>query len=265
MGMRNIRLSMLSLIWLLCLSAPSVSAEVESSQARNFKVCTHDLPPHSMKLKDGRPSGIATEILLAVTHRLGWHLTIQYYPWMRARVEAEKGYCDLIYTILKTPEYEKFAVYPKEHLEDRYNVIIVRKNSDLTYNGNLEEFMRRYRVGTYRDKVVSPLFDRLKTESWARLEYTTNSENIIRMLLSDRVDAVIENKATALYELGLLGKIDEAKILSPPVFVTPVFIAFSKNGKALPFLEEFENELKAFKLTHQYRTMVSTLKISPEN
>lgn len=241
--------------WLLAANALLLSA----AQAAEipFKVCSHDLPPHTMKLVDNQPGGLASEVLQGVAQRLGWRLDVVYQPWIRSRADAEAGRCDMIYTILDKPEYREFAVFPQQYLSDRYNVLVVRKDREIHYDGNLQKFMFAYSIGTYRDKAVSPLFDQLKHESWAKLDYANNPEDNMRKLLVGRFDAAIENSATAIYELRKLGALDKAEILSPPVYQAPAYVAFAKKGQALGHIDEFDRELKAFKATPAYNAIIA--------
>ncbi|HEX5312367.1 substrate-binding periplasmic protein [Aquabacterium sp.] len=235
----------------------AVFAAPSFAQTRpHFIACSHNLPPHSFQASDGSPAGLASEVLLQVAKRLRWEITVNYSTWMRARVDAKSGRCDLIYTLLKKPEYEEFVVYPGTGLADRVNVLLVKKNRAIRYDGDLEGFMRRYSIGLYKDKAVSPYFDQLKKQAWARVEEPMQAESVMKMLLADRFDAAIENKATAIAELHSLGAYDQVEILSPSLWVTPSYIGFSKNGRALPWLDEFDRELKEFKASPDYKALI---------
>lgn len=242
---------------LLLLALHSFIHAADNADNLHFRVCSHDLPPHTMKLLDGTPGGLATEVLQGVAQRLGWTLDVVYQPWMRSRTDARDGRCDLIYTILDKPEYREFALYPRQYIANRANVLVVRRDHEEHYDGDLQKFMYSHSIGTYRDKAVSPLFDQLKNEAWAHINYANNPEDNMRKLLAGRFDAAIENSATAIYELRKLGAQDKAKILSPPVYLTPAYIAFSKKGRAVAHLDAFDRELKAFKATPAYTSILA--------
>lgn len=223
----------------------------------HFTVCSHNLPPHTYQAPNGSPAGLASEVLLQVAKRLQWDVTVNYSTWMRARADAESGRCDLIYTLLKKPEYEEFVVYPATGLADRVNVLLTKKSQAIRYDGDLEVFMRRHSIGLYKDKVVSPLFDQLKAQAWARVDEPVQAESVMKMLLAGRFDAAIENKATAIAELRRLGALDQVEMLSPPLSVTPAYIGFCKKGRALAMLDDFNRELKDFKATAEYKALIA--------
>lgn len=234
-----------------------------ASNALNFTACSHNLPPHTFLSPQGKASGLATEVFASVANELKWKITINYTTWSRARLNAENGKCDFIYTILKKNEYEEFAVFPNVHLADRQNVFLVRKDSSIRYDGDLEKFMRKYKIGLYADKAVSPLFDKLRLEPWAKIQSPISHENVINMLLKKRFDVAIENKATAIYDLKKIGALAQVEILSPPISITPAYIAFTKKGKALPYLNDFEKSLEDFKKTQSYLNIVKKYESSP--
>lgn len=237
------------------LLATSLLLPVPAKAAIELLACSHELPPHTY-LENGRPSGLATEILQEVARRLQWQLSIRYSNWIRTRAMAEAGQCDLIYTILKKDEYEKAFLYPQETLPERRNVFFVRRDRQLQYGGDLEAFMRQFSIGLYRDKAVSPLFDQLKQTTWARLNSPSESESLMRMLLAGRFDAAIENEETGIYELKKLGGRHLIEVLEPPIYVTPAYIAFSRKGRATGLVEAFSRELGHFKHSRQYTEIV---------
>ncbi len=255
--MHHFRVSLSCLLFVasLLLSLPARAAP-------SLLACSHELPPHTY-LENGRPSGMATEILREVARRLQWQLTIRYSNWIRARAMGEGGQCDLIYTILKKEEYEKAFLFPQETLPDRRNVFFVRRDRQLQYSGDLEAFMRQFSIGLYRDKAVSPLFDQLKQTTWARLNSPSESESLMRMLLAGRFDAAIENEETGIYELNKLGGKHLVQVLEPPIYVTPAYIAFSRKGRATGLVEAFSRELGQFKHSRQYADIVAKYRNLP--
>jgi polar amino acid transport system substrate-binding protein len=250
-------LALLAALLFTATGATGAIGATRAPQAVALTVCSHNLPPHTFESPSGKATGLASEVLLAVAERLNWTLTITYGTWMRARHDAEQGRCDLIYTLLKKPEYEEFIAYPEQSLADRSNVLLVRKGSGIEYDGYLESFMRNHSIGLYKDKAVSPLFDQLKTQPWARVSEPMQAESVMRMLIAERFDAAIENSATAVYELRQLGLVDQVTILSPPLYVTPAYIGFSKHGQALPLMADFDREMRIFKASKEYKAMVA--------
>lgn len=222
-----------------------------------LKVCSHDLPPHTYQTEDGKPLGLASEILQLVAKDLNWKLEIEYFSWMRLRANSIEGKCDISYTALKKVEYLDFFEYPKESLIDRHAVFIVRKGSGITYNNNLKEFLKKYSVGRYRDKFVSPEFEKLVKEDWVKIEEPTKSEQVFPMLLNDRFVAAIEDRQVAIFELKRIGKLAEVEILDPAIYVTPAYFVFPKKGGALGLMKEFDLSLAKIKKSAAYLEIIN--------
>lgn len=255
MKLRKYALRAALLLALACLGTLPAYAQT------SFTVCSHTLPPHTFETPEGKAAGLASEVLLAVAKRLQWHLTINYATWMRARIDTETGRCDMIYTLLKKPEYEEFVRFPEQYITERHNVLVVRSKDGPTFDGDLETFMRTHVIGLYRDKAVSPLFDKLKNEPWVRLESPMHAESVMKMLLAGRVDAAIENSATAVYELRKMGRLNEVHMLKPSLYVTNAFVGFAKKGKAINYVDDFDRELKAFKASPEFRAITARYEI----
>jgi polar amino acid transport system substrate-binding protein len=205
----------------------------------------------------GRPSGFASEVLLAVAARLGWALDVQYMPWLQAADAARQGRCDLLYTVLRRSDYEEFLVFPEEPVQRRANVLIAKRERRLRFDGDLEAFMRRHSIGVYRDKAVDEHFELLRRAPWARVEVAGDAHTNILKLLNGRFDAAIENEMTAVYELRLAGRLDEVEFLAPPLNEIDAYIAFAKAGRLASRSSEFSRNLAAFRQTGEFTRILS--------
>lgn len=217
----------------------------------SVRVCSHELPPHTMSI-NGSASGFATEVLHLVAKELEWDLKTTYSTWNRLIARARNGECDLVYTILKKPEYELEFSFPDEPIHLRKNVLLVLQNSKIDYNGNLKLFMQKYSIGTYYDKAVSPEFDKYKKEPWAKINYSNKPEENFLKLINNRFDAAIENNMTAAYYLRKIDKEHLVRVLSPAINTTPAYIAFSKNGLMNKEIKKFSEKLKKIKSTKEF-------------
>lgn len=226
-----------------------------SAQPEAMRVCTIELPPHTMLSPSGQPDGHATEVLRAVASDLGWPLDFQYLPWTRLVVKAKSGQCDIVYTVLKRKDYEEFLTYPKEPVQTRENVLVVRKDSHIEYDGDIEQFMRSHSVGLYRDKAVDDRFETLRHAPWARVDEATDANQNLKKLLAGRFDAALENSLTAAYELKRLEALDKVLFLTPPINVTPAYIAFPKAGRLGADTSRFDAALVKFKQSSKFKSL----------
>lgn len=230
---------------------------LQAAEPPAYSACSLPLPPHTMPDAQGRPSGFASEVLLAVAKQLGWPLEVRYMPWMRVVKEAQTGQCDLVYTVLKRSDYEEFLVFPREPVQRRANVLIARRDRNLSYDGDLEAFMRRHSLGLYRDKAVDERFEALRRAPWARVEPAVDAHMNLLKLLNRRFDAAIENEMTAVYELRIAGRLDEVEFLGPPLNITEAFITFPKAGRLAGKTGDFDRGMVEFRKTAAFAQLMA--------
>ena len=145
--------------------------------------------------------------------------------------------------------------FPKEPVQARENILIVRKDSGITYDGDIERFMRSHSVGLYRDKAVDEHFETLRRASWARVDEATDANQNMKKLLAGRFDAAIENSLTAAYELKQLDALDKVLFLAPPINITPAYIAFPKAGRLGVDTSRFDAALAKFKQSSKFKSL----------
>lgn len=234
---------------LVAASGLALAQAPATKQVPRWVACSLPLAPHTMPHAAGAPSGYASEVLLAVGQRLGWQLEVRYMPWLRVVSEAQAGRCDLVYTVLRRPDYERFLLFPATPVQQRANVLLVAANSGIRYDGDLESFMRQHSIGVYQDKAVDERFENLRRQPWARIDVSVDARQNMNKLVNGRFDAAIENDLTALHELRLLGRAKDVRILHPPLNEVPAYIAFARTGRLVPQVEVFDQALAAFRKT----------------
>lgn len=225
------------------------------AQAQRWVACSLPLAPHTMPDAQGQAAGYASEVLLAVARQLDWSLEVRYMPWLRVVHEAQLGHCDLVYTVLRRSDYEQFLLYPREAVQQRRNVLLVRADSDIRFDGDLERFMRQHTVGLYQDKAVDERFERLRRAPWARVDISIDAAQNMSKLLHGRFDAAIENDMTAVHELRQLGRLKEVTILQPALNTVPAYIAFPRAGRLVAQMARFDRAMAAFRKSPQFEAI----------
>ncbi|MEJ6475560.1 transporter substrate-binding domain-containing protein [Pseudoalteromonas piscicida] len=216
-------------------------------------MCSLTLAPQTMLNTDGEPDGYAVKVLQALAQRLDWPIKIEYFPWPRVAHMAQKGQCDIVLTVLMRRDYASYMVFPNQPILDQKNVIIVRKDSTITFDGNIAMFLRQHTVSMYRDKAIDDEFQRTRQHLAKHIQLTNTSQSSLQMLLLGRVDAVFENDLTAIMELKALGALDQVKLLQPPLNVTPAYITLPKLGRLAERANEFDAAMLSFKQTAAFK------------
>ncbi|MES2259612.1 MAG: transporter substrate-binding domain-containing protein [Pseudomonadota bacterium] len=247
---------------LLCLAA-LLLPQLAGGTTPHLRVCSLTLAPQTMKGEDGLPTGYAVEILQHVAVNLGWQIQIDYMPWARVTSEMQLGRCDMAMTVLYFKDYAEYMRFPNEAILDQKNVLLVRRESKIRFDGDLETFMRSHSIGVYADKRVNEKFERLRAAPWAKVDTVSSSDLNLKKLLAKRFDAVIENDLSSIYELRKQGRLDEVDILHPPLSVTPAYIVFSRAPESENHMKQYDVELARFKKTPKFRAL--TNKYLPES
>lgn len=245
--------SLRSAVVLMLTLVASVNAWANPASVR---ACSLVLAPQTMPDSQGRPQGMASEVLSAVAQRLGWNLTVDYMPWQRVVDEAKSGHCDIVYTVLRRSDYEQFMVFPREPVLMQSNVLLVKKGSPVQYQGDLEQFMRAYSVGLYHDKAVDERFETLRRAPWARVDVAVDARQNLAKLLHNRFDAAIENELTARHELLNMGAADRVEVLQPPLNVVPAYAAFPLRGRLADQVQRFDSALAELRTSEAYSHIV---------
>jgi polar amino acid transport system substrate-binding protein len=125
---------------LACL-APSAGA------ADELRIVTEELPPYSMT-RDGKITGLSTEVVQAVLKEVGMRAGIQAMPWARAYDTALNSENVLIYSIMRIPQRESLFKWVGTIAPSRwYLVSMTGRNIRL---GQLSD-ARGYRIATVNE------------------------------------------------------------------------------------------------------------------
>lgn len=239
------------LVMIMLASVGSVSAQ------NQWIACSLPLAPQTMPGAKREATGLASDVLFAVAKSLDWQIEVRYMPWLRVVHEAKAGRCDIVYTVLHRQDYEQIFLFPQEPVLDQTNVLIVRKNSGITFDGDLEQFMRKYRIGMYQDKALDNKFEQMRSQPWANIQVSVDANQNLQMLMRGRIDAVIENDMTAIYELRKLGKLALVDVLSPALNTVPAYIVFPIKGRLGVKVAAFDTAVADFKKTSDYNRLIN--------
>jgi len=217
--MQQITRILLAVFALLCTPMSSV-ADVITLRADDW--CPYNCDPAST-----RP-GYMIEIAQRVFQRAGHQVDYQYMPWARTLAELAAGSIDGAVGV--DPNEGGNLVLSPLSLGQSDAVFLVRAGDPWRYQGI--NSLANVRLGailgySYDDDIDHYILS--QKNSPGRITLATGDEplsRLLKMLVANRVDVVIEDSNVVQYQimtLGLGGNIDEAGRLPS----TPVYIAFS--------------------------------------
>ena len=175
-------LSILPIIAMNYLSAATVAAEP-------VIITTHELPPYSYFDEDNNFTGIATTVLECVLHKLERPYQIQVVPWKRAQRLVQNHEADGFYAASKNAFRDSYAVMTKA-IADQTWTWYLRKESQLDPQSN--DFKNNANVSSF----LGANMHRWLIDNGYNVSNTpaTDTKSLLKMLLSDRFEAVLANE-----------------------------------------------------------------------
>lgn len=170
-------------------------------------VVFEDYPPYEY-VEDEEVKGVNMDIIREAFRRMDVHPAFEPRPWRRAILQLKKGEILALSSGFKTPEREEFAWFPSEPLAVEVNVIAVLDSSPLVVN-NLDDLKGRS-IGVVRSYLYGEPFDSLRT--FQRVE-TKSMYQLVDMLLNNRMDAIVGNRAVIRHIVRKSGDLDRIKFI----------------------------------------------------
>jgi len=191
----------------------------------HLPIVFEDYPPYEY-VEDGEVKGINLDIIREAFKRMGVSPYFEPRPWKRALFQLKAGKILALSSGFKSEKRMRFAYFPEAPLGMETNMVIVRSDSDLIVN-SLDD-LRSITLGVVREYVYGEPFDSMK--GFQKKE-GQSSQQLLRMLLEERIDAAMGNKAVFRYLAEKQGKFDQIKFIHE-VGSEPLYLMFSKEHGA---------------------------------
>lgn len=241
---------------LLLLMTASLAITGKAEQPA-LKIATLEYPPYIQNL-DGKAQGLFPEIIREAFRRMGRPIEITIYPWSRSLALLESGESTALFSIKKTPEREAKFRYPKETLFSQDYVFFVRKGSGVHFDGNYAS-LAKARIGVVKNNSYGMRFDEaVKRNDFPRLEVAYDYEHNFRMLLHDRIDAVMISRQVGMNYVKKLGASDRIVVSGPPSETARSYLIFTRANDTLALAEEYDRTMAAMRKDGSLARIVET-------
>jgi polar amino acid transport system substrate-binding protein len=192
-----------SALFILCLL---IGKSLSTVHAEPFKVViyTEEFPPlNYMHNKDG-VKGYATEQVRTLMDAAGIDYDIQLTSWYRAYQLTLKTPNTLIYTLLRTPERENaFHWYCSIGLPRQ--ISLFKLTDDKAIKLNQLKDAKPYILGVVRGDYPAEYLLSQGFRENKNLIFSTDEEANTRMLLSKRIDLIVQTEQAFYFRLAKLG------------------------------------------------------------
>ena len=219
-----------------------------------------DDPPFSMHGAHGEIVGINVEVNRMVLARLGCQARMLKMPWARALKELELGRLDILPGAFKKPEREQYAYFSGPQLAPSRNILFMHRDALARWPiGNLLELQgSAFRLGAQTNVSYGPDYLKLLEDpSFAsQISFATSRSGLWRMVDKGRIDGIIADEHSGIYELRALGLSDRIKPTSVVVSTEAAETAFSKKSVDPRFVAAYAEALRALVKDGSYQQIV---------
>ncbi len=207
---------------LLSLCAIFVLLHPTRASAENFKIYTEEYPPYNYT-ENGKITGISTEIVREILHRIHHPDNIEVSPWSKAyRLIKEEDY-NALYSTTRAPFREHLFKWVGPLVPN--NTVLFARTSDNISIHSIDDARAVGQIGVYKDDYGELL---LKQNGFTNLHAAPDNITNLKNLIDGKIDLWIINELTGnqmAREEGLAKQIKKVFDVKKEF----MYIAFSKS------------------------------------
>lgn len=213
-----------------------------------------DYAPISFE-ENGKVVGISPDIINEAFQRMGYKVKLQLVPWKRAQEMIKDGEADGFFSPYKSAERETIYIFPTEPLLIEKNVFMVRKNSMITYDGDISK-LDQYGIGTLIGYTTLDKYIEKKIIN--NVDKSLSVEASLTKLVSGerKVDLVVNTDYILWYTAKKMNITNAIKELPSPLAEMPSYLAFTKKKDHSEIIAKFEIELQQMKKDGTYNRII---------
>lgn len=173
------------------------SHDVLTSNQRELRVITSTYPPYILSNGSGEVSGIDIDLLREIFGRQGVTVKVSLASFDQSVALIKKGYADLVPTLSKNSERERFMDFSVNYREPSRYIFVVLKDTV----GTISQFndLKGKRVGTMKGYGYWSAF---MSESSIAKDISDKEEILFRKLFKRQIDTLIMNEHAARYYIA---------------------------------------------------------------
>lgn len=210
-----------------------------------------DYPPYEM-IVDGQLVGVHIDLVRAVAEQLKINVTFDSVPWNNALEMLKQGEADAITYINKTPDREKFAIFLEDNILSgvKFVFLTLKEHAPkIAFDGDIGKLLEAHTIVIHEEYLYNSQIDPADFIQ----KYDVHSlETIADLLLAKEYELAIVNWSAFKETFQGTQVMERVIPLSPPVYETSAYIAFSKARKRAKLAKRFGETLSAFKQMPEY-------------
>lgn len=196
--MQRRHLGLLGLAWTLKSFAGAPASGASAAEPPTLRLLSEEFPPINFT-EEGRPSGLAVEVVQAVLRRLGQTLPVEFLPWARAYREAQGAEPVALFSAARIPERERLLQWVGP-IVTFYSSFYARAGADRLKR--FDDARRAADVLVVRDWYTA---QQLASEGFRNLRYVNDPVQGLRMLLAGRAPLLASERISMPGTLAAAG------------------------------------------------------------
>ena len=169
--------------------AQALTLEESVAQLEALNWYTEEYPPYNYEGEDGKPTGMAIEILMAAFKKLGVKIKpedIKIVPWNRSYKYIQTRPGTALFSMNQTPEREQIMKFVGPSIPSEVALIAPKQ---LNINLASESDINRYNIGVVRDDIGDQLANKLDIDKQV-IKRKNSLKQILFLLKVGKIDMV---------------------------------------------------------------------------
>lgn len=233
--------------FLLVISLPIASQSVD--------VVLTDWPPVEFSA-GGEAQGFDPQILRAVFQKMGLTPRFTFYPWERCVLTIQARKAQAIVSLSRTPDREKYVIFPQESLFQSENVLFVRKGKEFSLTSVQD--LRGKVIGVTEGYVYGSEFQSARKEKLFLVDEAPTDEMNFRKLSLGRFDAFACDRIVGLSLLKKLGLKEQIVALPFPLSSLKMYVGFVKTPEGQDLADRFDQALAGLKASGEVQRIIDS-------
>ncbi len=226
----------------------SLPLSVQASQKSPLMFACSHFPPYL--IENGDNQGINIDLISAAFAATGQKTEFNFYPWKRAYQLVKDGQAHSLCGCSYRPDREKIFLF-SDMLGHISQGVFRKSASDNRLISKLED-LNGLSVATIRGYALQKELEARNIPNTGVL----GEKQLVKMLLSERIDSIYAYKDVILYDMALLGKtepLDYSELSSQPHY-----LCFSRQiAENALAVKAFNKGLRIIRLTGEYKAIRS--------
>lgn len=186
------------------------------------------------------PDGLSAQISQLVAEMIGGKLEMKNYPFKRRLLMMKRGELDFMVGLFKRPEREQYIYFLSKPYIKRVTQVFFVEKGNQSKIAKYED-LYRFTIGTTAGAKYFLKFD---NDSNIRKKSVRKLSSIFKMLIKNRVDAVICNRMSGISTTKNLGIADKVEIAEyHHSKYNPIYIGISKRSPLMGKINTIEQTI----------------------